>query len=155
MKKIVAVAALVLALAGIPPTAAQAGGATSAALGLASFAVFNQLVFGIFTPRVWATTTVYGGPYYGGYYYGGYYPPVGYAPPPAAYYPPPAYYAQPAAQVAYAPPAPPAQNEVVYPHGRYVLRGDGVTSSYQWVWIANPAAAPSGAPGPAAPQPAR
>ena len=74
MKKIVAVAALVLTLAGIAPTAAQAGGATSAALGLASFAVFNQLVFGLFTPRVWATTTVYGGPYYGGYYYGGYYP---------------------------------------------------------------------------------
>ena len=155
MKKIVAVAALVLTLAGIAPAPAQAGGATSAALGLASFAVFNQLVFGLFTPRVWATTTVYGGPYYGGYYYGGYYPPVVYAPPPAAYYPPPAYYAQPAAQVAYAAPAPPVRNEVVYPHGRYVLRGDGVTSAYQWVWIANPAAAPSGAPGPAAPQPTR
>ena len=82
MKKIVAVAALVLTLAGMAPTPAQAGGAAaSAALGLASFAVFNQLVFGLFTPRVWATTTVYGGPYYGGYYYGGYYPPVGYAPP--------------------------------------------------------------------------
>ena len=142
MKKIVAVAALVLTLAGMAPTPAQAGGAAaSAALGLASFAVFNQLVFG--------------SPYYGGYYYGGYYPPVGYAPPPDAYYPPPAYYAQPAAQVAYPAPAPPVQNEVVYPHGRYVLRGDGVTSSYQWVWIANPAAAPSGAPGPAAPQPSR
>ena len=88
MKKIVAVAALVLTLAGIAPAPAQAGGATSAALGLASFAVFNQLVFGLFTPRVWATTTFYGGPYYGGYYYGGYYPPVVYAPPPAAYYPP-------------------------------------------------------------------
>ena len=155
MKKIIAVAALVLTLAGMAPTPAQAGGAAaSAALGLASFAVFNQLVFGLFTPRVWATTTVYGGPYYGGYYYGGYYPPVVYAPP-AAYYPPPTYYAQPAAQVAYAAPAPPVQNEVVYPHGRYVLRGDGVTSAYQWVWIANPAAAPSGAPGPAAPQPTR
>lgn len=156
MRKIVAVAALVLTLAGMAPTPAQAGGAAAnAALGLASFAVFNQLVFGLFTPRVWATTTVYGGPYYGGYYYGGYYPRVGYAPPPGAYYPPPAYYAQPAAQVAYAAPAPPVQNEVVYPHGRYVLRGDGVTSSYQWVWIANPAAASSSAPGPAAPQPAR
>lgn len=155
MKKIVAVAALVLTLAGMAPAPAQAGGAAGVALGLASFAVFNQLMFGIFTPRVWATTTVYGGPYYGGYYYGGYYPPVVYAPPPAAYYPPPAYYAQPAAQVAYAAPAPPVRNEVVYPHGRYVLRGDGVTSSYQWVWIANAADAPSGAPGPAAPQPTR
>jgi hypothetical protein len=156
MNKIVAGAALVLILAGIAPAPAQAGGATSAALGLASFAVFNQLVFGLFTPRVWATPTFYGGPYYGGYYYGGgYYPPVVYAPPPAAYYPPPAYYAQPAAQVTYAAPAPPVQNEVVYPHGRYVLRGDGVTSAYQWVWIANPAAALSGAPGPPVPQPIR
>jgi hypothetical protein len=76
VKKIVAVAALVFTLAGIAPAPVQAGGATRAALGLASFAVFNQLVFGLFTPRVWATTTFYGGPYYGGYYYGGYYPPV-------------------------------------------------------------------------------
>jgi hypothetical protein len=155
MKKIVAVAALVLTLAGIAPAPAQAGGATSVALGLASFAVFNQLVFGLFTPGVWATTPFYGGLYYGGYYSGGYYPPVMYAPPPSAYYPPPAYYAQPAPQVTYAAPAPPVQNEVVYPHGRYVLRGDGVTSAYQWVWIANPPVEASGAPGPAVSQPTR
>jgi hypothetical protein len=155
MKKIVAGAALVLTLAGIAPAPAQARGAASAALGLASFAVFNQLLFGVFTPRVWATTSFYGGPYYGGYSYGGYYPPAVYAPPPAAYYPPPAYYPQSAAQVTYAAPATPVQNEVVYPHGRYVLRGDGVTSAYQWVWIANPPAAPAGAPAPAAPQPPR
>jgi len=49
-------------------------------LGLASFAVFNQLVFGLFTPRVRATPTFYGGPYYGG----GYYPLAVYAPPPTA-----------------------------------------------------------------------
>jgi hypothetical protein len=153
MKKIAVGVALVLTLAGIAPAPAQAGGAASAALGLASFAVFNQLLFGVFTPRVWATPTFYGGPYYGGAYYGGYYPPVVYAPPAAAYYPPPAYYAQPAAQVTYAAPAPRVQNEVVYPHGRYVLRGDGVTSAYQWLWIANPPAAPPA--GPAAPQPTR
>jgi hypothetical protein len=23
----------------------------------------------------------------------------------------------------------------VYPHGKYVLYGDGVTQPYQWVWI--------------------
>jgi hypothetical protein len=148
MKKTASVAALVFTLAGIAPAPAQAGGATSAALGLASFAVFNQLVFGLFTPRVWGTT--YGGPYYGGYYYGAYLPPA-YAPPP--YYPPPVYYPQPTVQATYAAPA--VQNEVVYPHGRYVLRGDGVTSAYQWVWIANPAWAPSGLPGPAAPEPTR
>jgi hypothetical protein len=25
--------------------------------------------------------------------------------------------------------------EVVYPHGKYVLYGDGVNQPYQWVWI--------------------
>jgi hypothetical protein len=29
---------------------------------------------------------------------------------------------------------------VVYPHGRYVLRGDGVGMPYAWVWIPNPVA---------------
>ena len=42
-----------------------------------------------------------------------------------------------------------------YPHGRYVLRDDRVTSAYQWMWTANPVAAPSGASGLAAPRPAR
>lgn len=27
------------------------------------------------------------------------------------------------------------QREVVYPHGKYVLHGDGVTQLWQWVWI--------------------
>jgi len=39
-----------------------------------------------------------------------------------------------------APPAPPIQREVVYPNGRYVLYGDGVTQAWQWVWV--PAAPP-------------
>jgi len=29
----------------------------------------------------------------------------------------------------------PTPREVVYPHGKYVLYGDGVTQPYQWVWI--------------------
>ena len=35
--------------------------------------------------------------------------------------------------------APPAShsNTVQYPHGRYALRGDGVRTAYQWVWIPN------------------
>ena len=41
---------------------------------------------------------------------------------------------QPAAQ------QPPVQREVDYPHGKYVLYGDGVKQAWQWVWI--PAAAP-------------
>src|SRR3989441_13217312 len=41
---------------------------------------------------------------------------------------------------------------VEYPHGRYELRGDGVTAPYTWVWIPNPPppppppAPPAGAP---------
>lgn len=66
----------------------------------------------------------------------------------AATYPPyyPPYYAAPPAVVyqstpAYAATAPPAvQREVVYPNGRYVLYGDGVSQAWQWVWI--PAAPP-------------
>jgi hypothetical protein len=52
MKRIVAVAALVLTLARIAPAPAQAGGGTSAALGLASFAVFNQLVLPAWPIRI-------------------------------------------------------------------------------------------------------
>jgi hypothetical protein len=40
---------------------------------------------------------------------------------------------------------------VDYPTGRYELRGDGVTSAYQWVWIPKP---PAGPPPEAAPEPA-
>jgi len=138
MKKIVAIGAFVVMLAGLAPTPAQAGAAANVALGLASFAVFSQLVGGIFVPRVWAA------PSYPGYY-AGYYPPVAYAAPPVTYYAPPTYYAQPPA-VTYAAPAPRVQNEVVYPHGKYVLTGDGVTTAYQWVWIANPS--PATAPPP-------
>ena len=36
---------------------------------------------------------------------------------------------------------------VQYPHGRYELRGDGVNTAYQWVWIPN---APPPPPPPAA-----
>ena len=148
MKKIVALGVLLCLLGAMVPVRAEAGGAAvSVALGLASFAVFNQLVFGLFVPPVWARSYVY--PAY-------YYPPVVYAPPPVSYYPPPApYYAaspavvyasapRPAPTVAYAsprpapaPPSPPVQNQVVYPHGKYVLKGDGVTTAYQWVWIPN------------------
>lgn len=92
-------------------------------------------------------------------------PPVYYAPPPIVYAPPPVYAAPPYAgppPVTYPPPAapvsspPPApvhappshdvaslRREVVFPSGRYVLRGDGTSTPYTWVWIPNP---PSGPP---------
>src|SRR5438128_552296 len=43
---------------------------------------------------------------------------------PAAVEQPPAVYQQ-----------PPVRRQVVYPHGKYVLYGDGVNQAYQWVWI--------------------
>jgi hypothetical protein len=71
-----------------------------------------------------------------------------YSPPSVVYYtyytPPPVYYAPPvvyqAPPVYYAAPAMP--RVVEYPTGRYELRGDGVTTPYEWVWIPNPPPAP-------------
>jgi len=81
--------------------------------------------------------------------------------PAPAYYPPPMYsgppaYA-PAVPTAYAPPPPqpprqqdvdPMQRDVVFPSGRYVLRGDGIETPYTWVWIPNPPTAPPGGAAP-------
>src|SRR5262249_30295840 len=61
-------------------------------------------------------------------------PPVTY-PPPVVYTPPPAYAVpSPVYQQApiYAPQVAAIQREVVYPHGRYVLHGDGVRQPWQW-----------------------
>jgi hypothetical protein len=136
MRKIIATGALLVTLAALTPTPAQAGAATNVALGLASFAVFNQVFGGFHAGRVWAAPYYpgYYGPYYAGYPYPAYYPPVAYAPPAVTYSQAPV--------AAYAPPAPPVQNEVVYPHGKYVLTGNGVTVAYQWVWVPNPPSAP-------------
>jgi hypothetical protein len=38
----------------------------------------------------------------------------------------------------------PIQREVVYPNGKYVLYGDGVTQAWQWVWIPATLPSPSG-----------
>jgi hypothetical protein len=73
---------------------------------------------------------------------------------PAYSYPPAVYDLPTRGTVAVAPaPAPPPTPSVVqYPHGRYELRGDGITTPYTWVWIPNPppppppAAPPEGAP---------
>jgi hypothetical protein len=37
----------------------------------------------------------------------------------------------------------PIQREVVYPNGKYVLYGDGVTQAWQWVWIPTTHPSPS------------
>ncbi len=132
MKKIIAIVILLIGLVGLVPGTAHAGAAASAALGLGAFAVFNQIIggVGIFGPP-WA----YAAPaYYPAYAY----PAPVYAAPAASYY-----YT---ARTAYAPPPASLQTEVVYPHGRYVLRGDGVTVAYRWVWIPNPPPPPPAAP---------
>ena len=131
MRKIVAIGILLVTLVGFVPGTAQAGAAASAALGLGAFAVFNQIIGGV---GIFGLPWAYAAPaYYPSYYY------------PAPVYSAPAYYyAAPA--VAYAPP-PRTQTEVVYPHGKYVLRGDGVSVAYRWVWIPNPPPPPPAAPG--------
>ena len=114
---VVMVLALLTTLTLVIAPPAHAGPATNVALGLASFAVFNQLVGGLFYPR----------PVYA-------YPAPVYYSAPAYYVERPVYYTAPA----YAAPAPRYSRVVEYPHGRYELRGDGVYTAYQWVWIPNP-----------------
>ena len=131
MRRIMAVIVLAAVLLGVSAPAAHAGKSTDIALGLASFAVFNQIVGAIarphraeaFHPRpqrvVYYQTVVTQ-------------PPVVYAPAPAVYV---------------APAPPPVQPTVVqYPHGRYELR---VNQYQQYVWVWFPAA-----PAPPPPPPA-
>jgi hypothetical protein len=68
--------------------------------------------------------------------------------PTAVYLPPVTYSYVQAPPVVYAEPMPPAAaeesepREVVYPNGKYVLRGDGVSTPYHWAWIPNPPPSP-------------
>ena len=128
------IAVLTLAVA-VPPAQACL---ECVALGLASFAVFTQLVSAIAAPRVVYTAPPYYAPAYS-VPYGWPYAPV-YAP--APYYYPASYPVSygPAPNVASAAPTGWTGPRVVqYPHGRHELRGDGVSVPYVWVWV--PAAA--------------
>jgi hypothetical protein len=150
MKKIVAIGILLVTLITVCAPTAQAGGAAvDAALALGAFAVFNQFLaaIGIFgAPWAYAAPAYYPSYYYPAYSYPAYsYSPYSYAAPNYTV-PPPRYYAA-APAATYASPAA-AQTEVVYPHGRYVLRGDGITVAYRWVWVPNPPQSPP----PAAPR---
>lgn len=129
------IVALTLAVAATPAQACL----ECVALGLASFAVFTQLVSALAVPRV-----VYPAP---GYYmpaysvpYGWPYSPVYY---PAPYYPV-SYAVSYRAASPYVAPASPVvwtgPRVVQYPHGRYELRGDGVSVPYAWVWVPAPVA---------------
>ena len=131
---LVALAVVLLGVA-LPPADAPGGhGHGHGALALAAFAAFNVL----FLPFTLAAALV---------------PPVAYAPPAAVYASPAPVYSSPAPAVdtrpAYATasgPAPAVSRQVVYPHGRYVLFGDGVSRAYQWIWVPN-APPPGSAPG--------
>lgn len=123
MCRLLALALVTLLLVGAMAPAASAGGATNAALGLASFAVFTQLFGGLFHP-VYAAPVAYPP-------YPVVYPPVTYAPYPVG-----------------SPPPPPTPTVIQYPHGRYELRGDGVALPYYWVWIPTPPPPPAPPPPP-------
>ena len=107
------ISGLMVGLAAPAVEAHHHGTAANVALGLASFAVFNQLVGAFAYPRPVYAVPVYAVPVY-------------VAPPP---------------QVIYAPPPAPIPNAVYYPHGRYELRADG--THYYWVWIPNPPPPPA------------
>ena len=112
-----------------------------------------------FFPYAVAPSVVYAAPYY-------YAPPYYQDYPPPAYYNPAQTYYAPAPATYYSPPPPsgtvsiapaPPDNVIQYSHGRYELRGDGVSTPYRWVWIPNPPppppAAPSGDPSSFVPSP--
>jgi hypothetical protein len=114
MKRLIAASALAATLLGASAPPAHAGTSTDIALGLASFAVFNQVVAPFLNPHrpeaaehrreVVHQTVV--------------------ARPAVVYYEAPVVYQAP----------PPAYPTVVqYPHGRYELRLQG--QQYVWVWI--------------------
>lgn len=93
-----------------------------------------------------------GYPYWRGYYGYPYPYPYAYYPPVIYTAPPPAVYVPPAAAPAPAAPEPEIQREVIYPHGKYVLEGDGLSAAYRWTWI--PSVTPPPPPvEPATPQP--
>src|SRR2546430_1204250 len=111
MRKLVAIAAAVALMVGAVAPAAYAGGSTgtNVALGLASFAVFNQLVGPLLHPRPYVREVVVERPVY-------------VAPAP----------------VVVVQRAPAYPNVIQYPNGRYELHGDGIYTAYQWIWIPNP-----------------
>jgi hypothetical protein len=117
MRKLIAVALVAVLMVGVAAPMAYADTATNVALGLASFAVFNQIVGELlFPPRVvYAQPVVYTQP-----------APVVIERPVPVYRP---------VVVATPPPPPVHSNVVYYPNGRYVLRGDGVYTAHQWVWV--------------------
>jgi hypothetical protein len=117
MRRLIALSLAVALVVGLVAPAARAGTATDVALGLASFAVFNQLAGPFLSPRP---------------VYARLHPVVVQRP---VVVERPVYYAQPV--VVHPLPPPTYQTVIQYPNGRYELRGDGIRTAYHWVWIPN------------------
>src|SRR6266540_2478912 len=167
MRRILAVLLVVICVVALASPAAHAGGhgAARVAIGLATFAIFAPFIIAgealaLLVPYRAPTVVVAPPPVYSA-------PPPTYPAPPPAYSAPPIYSAPPAysalppaysappryARQVYAAPASAQPTVIHYPHGRYELRGDGIATAYQWVWIPNPPIAPpppGATPGPPA-----
>lgn len=148
MRRILAVllvAVFLVASAAPPAHAGGHHGPARAVIDLAAFAILAPFiivgeVLALTVPRVVAPAPVS-------------YPPasVYQAPAPVYYAPQPSYSVPPAyVHQVYTAPAPAQQRVIQYPHGRYVLQGDGVATAYQWVWIPNPPIPPPPPPAPPA-----
>ena len=144
MRRMLALLLLVTCVVALAPPAAHAGGhgAARAAIGLATFAIFAPFIIvgeilALAVPPYRAPAVVVAPP------------PVYYAPAPAYSAPPPTYSASPVyVRQTYAAPAPAQPSVIQYPGGRYELRGNGIATAYQWVWISNRtiSSSPLGAP---------
>src|SRR6266508_2919780 len=161
MRRILAVLLVVICVVALASPAAHAGGhgAARVAIGLATFAIFAPFIIAgealaLLVPYRAPTVVVAPPPVYSA-------PPPAYPAPPVYSMPPPAYSALPPAYSAppryarqvYTAPASAQPTVIHYPHGRYELRGDGIATAYQWVWIPNPPIAPpppGATPGPPA-----
>ena len=159
MRRMLAVLLVVVTcVVALAPPAAHAGGhgAARVAIGLATFAIFAPFIIAgeilsLALPPYRAPAVVVAPPpaYYAPAPAYSVPPPAYYAPAPAYSAPPPAYSAPPAyVRQTYAAPAPAQPRVIQYPGGRYELRGDGIATAYEWVWIPNPTNLPSppGAP---------
>lgn len=125
MRRLIALVLISAFLVGFAAPRAYAGDVgKNVALGLASFAVFNQLVGPLLHQR----------PHYAK---------RGHAHHPSHHV---TYTREAQVVVVQPPPPPPAPTVYYYPHGRYELRANG--TQYQWVWIPNPPPPPPPPPGP-------
>jgi hypothetical protein len=133
MRRVLAVLLVTTFVVATAAPAAHAGGhgVARVAIGLAAFAIFAPLII---VGEALAQIAPYPAPA------------IVVAPPSAYYAPPPAYSAP--APTYSALPAPLVQREVVYPHGKYVLYGDGVRQAWQWVWVPAVPAVPPPPPPP-------